>query len=651
MNGSSVPFGTAQARHRVWGGPARRWLLAGPMAAAIVLGWSGVASAHAAVVSSSPASGAHVLQAPTSVTVVFDQPVKPDNGGLIVLASNGSQVNSGAATHPSPDTLQVALPGNLGNGAFVANYTVTSVDGHVVSGGIVFLVGHANAGDINQLARRTSPVTGFVDKFGQFLIYLGVLVGAGLAFFLAFILPTGPERGRLRRWCMAAIAVGAAGVVVTVAAQAALTGGSWGALAHWSVVRQAGGGKFGAQTALQIVGLAACVWSLRLSNAVAAQFAAFYGLLASAGAFVLFGHAIASPERWLSIPADVVHAVVAAMWIGGLAGLVVVLHSRTRAARRAGELAPSLRAQDHGVSIGDDPRPGPVVSYGSAATAVLERSAPPQRADGNGIGNGTGNGIGNGSALNGRELTVLESTVEVVGRFSTMAGVSVAVLIVAGVLLAVAEVGSLSNLVDTGYGQILLVKVALVGLLLFMAAYNRYLLLPVLFAAAKSRRGNGATGDTGALGAGWRRLRATVRVEAVGVVAVLAVTSVLANGTPSNGAPAVARPVPFAQTQPFEGGHLSLRITPNQALVNNFVVQFTGAGGAPADKAESVSVYLTFPAENVGPIEADLHRVGVGKFVLSDTPDPPIIGTWQITLQIQVSPFDEPDASFVDQVR
>src|ERR1700686_5344648 len=110
MNGPSVACATARARRRMEGGSARRWLFAGPMAAAIVLGWAGVASAHAAVVSSSPASGAHLRQAPTTVTVVFDQPVKPDNGGLIVLASNGSQVNTGAAAHPAPDTLQVGLP-------------------------------------------------------------------------------------------------------------------------------------------------------------------------------------------------------------------------------------------------------------------------------------------------------------------------------------------------------------------------------------------------------------------------------------------------------------------------------------------------------------------------------------------------------------
>ena len=81
------------------------------------------------------------------------------------------------------------------------------------------------------------------------------------------------------------------------------------------------------------------------------------------------------------------------------------------------------------------------------------------------------------------------------------------------------------------------------------------------------------------------------------------------------------------------------------------MVQFTGPDGSPADKAESVSVYLTLPSQNVGPIETDMKRVGVGRFVLTDTPDPPIIGSWQITLQIQVSAFDEPDVGFVDTVR
>jgi copper transport protein len=630
-----------RARHHA-ARPARRLIFAGVVVAVVLLGWTGTAAAHASVVSSFPVQGAHLPSAPRTVSVVFDQPVKPDNGGLVVLNSTGAQVST-SSSHPSPDTLQARLPSTLGSGPYVANYTVTSVDGHVVSGGIVFLVGKAKPGQIGQLARHTSAVAGTVDKLGQFLIYLGVLAGTGLAFFVAFILDAGPEWALLRRWWVAAVAVGVLGMAITAVSQTALTGGSWGAVGHWAVVRQAVGGKFGAQSLLQLVALGACLWSLRRRvPTLTAQLAAFYGLLVAAGAFVVFGHASVSPERWLSTPADVVHAVAAAMWLGGLVGLVVVLRRRTRTARVAGELAaPGAPAFDQTILVSAEP--ASTSSRRGTATALLERTAPPRARSQENAGDGR-DGAQQPYRVSEPKRSVLSSTAEVVGRFSTMAGISIGALLVAGVLLAVAEVGSIWNLFDTGYGQILLVKIALVGVVAFVAAYNRFLLLPFLSRAAAA---NGSTGP----GAGWRRLLATVQLEAVGVVAILGVTAILANSTPSNGATAAARPVPFNQTQPFEGGHITLRITPNQAFVNNMVVQFTDAKGTPQDKAETVSAYLILPSQNVGPIITDLQKVGVGRFVLHDTPDPPIVGRWEITLQIQVDAFDELDASFVDQVQ
>jgi hypothetical protein len=96
---------------------------------------------------------------------------------------------------------------------------------------------------------------------------------------------------------------------------------------------------------------------------------------------------------------------------------------------------------------------------------------------------------------------------------------------------------------------------------------------------------------------------------------------------------------------------VTLHITPNAALVNDWTVQFTGAAGAPAELAESVSVYLVLPSQNVGPIETDMRKVGVGRFVLTNSPNPPIVGKWQIVLQVQVSEFSQPDVSFVDTVQ
>ena len=615
---------------------ARRPLAAAALGCLVLVGWATPAAAHAAVVASSPAQGAHLADVPHSVTVDFDQPVRPDAGGLVVLDSRGQQVQV-SSSHPAPATLQAVLPASLGPGAYASDYTVTSVDGHVVSGAIVFLVGNVRAGSIGAFARPRTSMATRVDDFGQFLIYLGVLVAAGLAFFLAFVLGRGrgEERRRLGRWTVVAAGIGIVGMVVTGGAQSVLTGGSVSSLAHWSIVKQSFGGKFGQQCAVQLVGLAGCVASVRLRSAVGRQFAAFYGLLLAAGAFVLFGHALVSPERWLSIPADVVHVVFVAMWAGGLVGLVSVLRTRTATARRAGQLVAGT--PDDPASVPADRPLGAGVARAAgmgAPTAVLERTAPPA-SRGVSAPAGATSGEGDGALLG--------DTAGVVGRFSTMAGISFAGILVAGTLLAVAEVGSVANLFETGYGQLLLVKIALVGLLLFLAGYNRYLLLPGLLSAAASPRRE-------AVARGWRRLAATVRLEALGMVAVLGVTSVLANGIPSNGATAPP-PVPFTQTQPFDGGHVTLRITPNQALVNDWTVQFSGAGGAAQDLAESVSIYLVLPAQNVGPIEEDMRKVGVGRFVLANSPNPPIVGTWQIVLQVQVSEFSQPDVSFVDTVQ
>ena len=483
-----------------------------------------------------------------SVTIIFDQPVKPDNGGITVLNSTGQAVGEAGAAHPAPNTLRAPLSPSLPSGAYVANYTVTSVDGHVVSGGIVFLVGDARPGSIGALTRPPTSAATWYDRGGQFLTYLGVLAAGGLAFFLAFLLPEGTERRRLGRWCAAAAGLGVLGMVVTVAAQADLAGGGLGALTHWTVIAQAAGGKLGAQCLLQLVGLAGCLASLRLRHQTARQAAAFYGLLLSAGAFVAFGHALVSPERWLSTPADVVHVVFAALWFGGLIGLVQVLHSRVRAARRIGEMTAPIRSPWTSTGV--------TASWGDVSRGDLDRAAraPAPRSTGH--------------SAHGDGPTVLAGTITLVDRFSTMAGVSIALVLVAGTLLAIAEVGSVANLFETGYGQTLLVKIALVGLLIIVAAYNRLLLVPWLSAAEARHRPE-------SLAAGWRRLLATVRLEAMIAVAILGVTAVLANGVPSNGA-TLPQPVPFARTVPFDGGHLTFRITPNQALVNNITVQFTG---------------------------------------------------------------------------
>ena len=644
----------------------------------VLLGGAG-GGAQAAVVSSSPAPNQHLQHAPAQVSILFDQPVIPEAGGLAVLNSSGASVLSGPGQHPRPNTLTASLDGNLPDGAYVANYTVTSVDGHIVNGAVVFLVGHATAGSIGQLVRQQSTPIDVVDKFGQFLIYLGVLGVGGLVFFVAFILDNGPERRLLRRLTLIGVATAAAGMVITVVAQSALAGGGDTSILRWSVLRPVLAGGFGRQCLVQVIGLALCVYSLSARAQIQRQFAALYGMVGAEAAFVLFGHAIAAPNRWLTVPADIVHVIFAALWIGGLIGLITVLWSRTRRARYSGErpageaevtlsavsgVAASPLSFTHSgrSALHDDAGRTTAGQPRGRSTAVMERSMGSE-AIATTVDRSMSHESEPAEAAEGTDGTdqvepVLFGTVRIVRRFSSLAGISVSLVVVAGTLLAIGLVGSFANLVNTTYGRLLLVKIGAVGLILFMAAYNRFLLLPWLL----PRDAHGASGaDTGAgllrangtpttLGQGWRMLLRTIRVEAALVVVVLSLTAVITNSTPGTSAVVTQRPIPFHQVQSFEGGTISLRITPNQALVNNVTVHLLDHQGRPF-QAQSVSVFFTLPSLNVGPIIVDMKKVGVGQFELSNTPNPPIVGDWQVTLQVRVSDFDEQESTYVDQVK
>ena len=69
---------------------------------------------------------------------------------------------------------------------------------------------------------------------------------------------------------------------------------------------------------------------------------------------------------------------------------------------------------------------------------------------------------------------------QLVRRFSNVAFVSVLVLAATGVLRAFAELRSVSQLWSTGYGQLLIVKTALLALLAAIGWMNRYRLVPRL---------------------------------------------------------------------------------------------------------------------------------------------------------------------------
>ena len=112
----------------------------------------------------------------------------------------------------------------------------------------------------------------------------------------------------------------------------------------------------------------------------------------------------------------------------------------------------------------------------------------------------------------------------IVVRFSGLAIACVGVLVVTGVYRALAELRSFSDLVDTGYGQALLVKLVVFAVLLVGGVYNRLVLHPRLERAALGVRPS----DGGAA----ERLRVSVTAEIVVAVALIGVVAVLVSLPP-----------------------------------------------------------------------------------------------------------------------
>lgn len=78
---------------------------------------------------------------------------------------------------------------------------------------------------------------------------------------------------------------------------------------------------------------------------------------------------------------------------------------------------------------------------------------------------------------------VAPGALDLVVRFSSVATVALAAVVVAGLIMAVAVLDSFGGLTGTEWGQVLLLKTAAAGLALVGGAYNHYRLIPALEAA------------------------------------------------------------------------------------------------------------------------------------------------------------------------
>lgn len=218
-----------------------------------------------------------------------------------------------------------------------------------------------------------------------------------------------------------------------------------------------------------------------------------------------------------------------------------------------------------------------------------------------------------------------------VTRFSTVAGVMLVALGVAGLVLFWRVAGSLPALWESDYGRAVLVKIVLLAPVVAVALWNRRVL---------ARRLEGRDADAAAAS-----LRRTVGFEALVVAAVLVATGVLVGQTPPARSEAVVQ-TPTVQRLDLEMGkshRVEVVVTPVRRGPNAVQVSLTDADGAVVDLAEAPRLQIGMEDGDVGPINRALTRTAPGHW--EGTAELPLPGTWTLFVAARLTRFDEPVVS------
>jgi copper transport protein len=288
-------------------------------------------SAHALLQRSDPAPGSTLGRSPDSVLLVFSE--RPDLRltSIGVLDASGTDHVTGDpfVGDPAGDAVIGVMTDELPDGVYTVSWrTVSAVDSHVSAGSFAFGVGVAPSGppdgETGGVGQTGSPPA----IVGRWVLYIGLVVLIGAA-FAAVAVARRPAPDLL---AMAVIGwiLSAAGTVGVVGVQWAETGAPLETLPSTSV----GAAALARVGALALVGLSlaglATVRALAGTRGwLLAGLAACLVLVAD----VATGHAAAG-EGWLGqIAVQSVHGIGAAAWLGGLAGLLVLLRTTPAAER------------------------------------------------------------------------------------------------------------------------------------------------------------------------------------------------------------------------------------------------------------------------------------------------------------------------------
>ncbi|MFE5622849.1 copper resistance CopC/CopD family protein [Streptomyces virginiae] len=311
------------------------------------------ATAHAALTASDPTDGAVVATAPAQVTLSFSEQVAMGDDSIRVLDPQSRRVDTGELRDMcSGNTVRygTALHSGLPNGTYTVAWQAVSADSHPISGAFTFSIGAPSATEVS-LPTTTAgggPV-GIAYGIARYAAYAGFTVLVGGAAFILLCWRRGAAERPLQKLVVRAWVTLTAATLAMLVLRTPYTGsGRFADIFDLGGLRGVLETKTGASlvSRLLLLGAAALfvavlfgVYARRMQDTTSEEEDKDTGDLtfglAIGGAVVAGGiaatwalseHASTGIQPGLAMPADILHMLAVATWLGGLSALLVALH-------------------------------------------------------------------------------------------------------------------------------------------------------------------------------------------------------------------------------------------------------------------------------------------------------------------------------------
>jgi copper transport protein len=592
------------------------------LALALLFGNAPSAGAHATLVGTVPAADGVVDAVPDVVELRFDEPVETTDDAVQVFGPGGDRVDRGSVEAVDGGaTLRAPVDGDE-QGTYTVAWRVTSEDSHTLTGSFVFHNGtRTGAVDVSGAGGGGDTVTDVVGGVGRWLGYAGTLAAVGAATLALLLRRTGTGGG-------GSPATSPPGGTAPLAAGSDDPGARPPGDGEWPGPRPAGAGDVGSparagvgRTAVALAegdeadgGDGARDDRGRAPGATAAATDAT--AMARLRTVALAGALVGATGALVALVAMLAES--AGRDLAAAVGLVAELAPDTRtgrlgllrvalglAAASAAALVPVWRRS-----------PVPVLVLGGGALAATALAGHAWTAPARWLAAASDLvHLGAVSVWTGGLLALLvalplvptaSDRLRLASRFSGLAVAAVAVVALSGTLSAWQQLDGPGDLTATGYGRLLLAKLAGFVVLVTLGWVNRSRLVALV-------------GRTVA------PLQRTLRVEVVVAAVVLALTAALVHQPPAR---TESRPEPVDTTATADGGEvLSATVEPATAGPNDIHLYFyAGSGNEPlaVDAVQVTAATADVPARRLQVTPITTNHVTVAGASL------PSAGTWVI---------------------